>query len=122
VRLGWADIDAIVEAHDDLGAVVRQAMRRNPYHPNWYWNILGRCLHTAGAFEEAIPVFERIANPQFWTYAYLAACQAALGNTEKASELKIAIKPMPRPLKSIWRNVLSLSCTIRSRCMRFQSS
>lgn len=66
--------------------LVRQAMRRNPYHPNWYWNILGRCLHTAGCVAEAIPVFENVSEPQFWTHAYLAACHAAIGNTEKARE------------------------------------
>jgi adenylate cyclase len=35
----------------DGAELVRRAIRRNPYHPNWYWNILGRCLHTAEAFE-----------------------------------------------------------------------
>ena len=76
--------------------LVRRAMRRNPYHPNWYWNILGRCLHTAEAFEEAIPVFERITTPQFWTHAYLAACHAALGHTDEAAEQvrkTLALKP-----------------------------
>jgi adenylate cyclase len=76
--------------------LVRRAMRRNPYHPNWYWNILGRCLHTAEAFEESIPVFERITTPQFWTHAYLAACHAALGHTGEAAEQvrkTLALKP-----------------------------
>ncbi len=66
--------------------LVRQAMRRNPYHPNWYWNILGRCLHTSGAFEEAIAAFERISTAQFWTHAYLAACYSSTGNEAKAGE------------------------------------
>jgi adenylate cyclase len=65
--------------------LLRQAMRRNPYHPNWYWNVLGRCLHTAGEFKQAIPVFERIETPQFWTHAYLAACYAAVGDEAKAA-------------------------------------
>jgi adenylate cyclase len=76
--------------------LVRRAMRQNPYHPNWYWNILGRCLHTAGEFEEAIAVFERITTPQFWTHAYLAACHAAMGHTAEAAEhvgKTIALKP-----------------------------
>ncbi|MBC7704381.1 MAG: adenylate/guanylate cyclase domain-containing protein [Rhodoferax sp.] len=71
----------------DLGAdLVRQAMRRNPYHPNWYWNVLGRCLHSAGDYKAAIPVFEGVIHPQFWTNAYLAACYAAVGNFAKAAE------------------------------------
>ena len=59
--------------------LVADAMRLNPFHPNWYWNIEGRCLHTMGRFEEAIAAFERVANPPFWTLAYLASCAAALG-------------------------------------------
>jgi adenylate cyclase len=75
---------------------VRQAMRRNPYHPNWYWNVLGRCLHTAGDFEEAIGAFERIATPQYWVHVYLAACHASVGHPEEAAEhveKAIALKP-----------------------------
>lgn len=66
--------------------LVRQAMRLNPYHPNWYWNVLGRCLHSAGDYKAAIPVFEGVINPQFWTNVYLAACYAAAGNSDKAAE------------------------------------
>lgn len=71
----------------DAGAdLVRTAMRRNPYHPNWYWNALGRCLHSAGDHEAAIPIFESVINPQIWTHAYLAACYAAKGDERKSAE------------------------------------
>jgi len=76
--------------------LVRQAMRRNPYHPNWYWNILGRCLHTAKLYDEAISALERIRTPQFWNHAYLAACYAELGQlreSAKNSEALLALKP-----------------------------
>lgn len=65
--------------------IVRQAMRQNPYHPNWYWNILGRCYHTAKNFEEAVSALERIRTPQFWHHAYLAACYSELGRSDKAA-------------------------------------
>jgi adenylate cyclase len=65
---------------------VRLAMRRNPFFPNWYWNILGRCLHTAQCYEEAVSAFERISTPQFFNHAYMAACHAQLGH-EKAARL-----------------------------------
>ena len=42
-----------------------KAMRLNPYHPNWYWNIEGFCLHTAGRYQEAIDAYGRIEVPQF---------------------------------------------------------
>ena len=63
---------------------IREGMRLNPYHPNWYWGMQGRCLHTLGRFAEARDAFLRMRNPPFYTYAYLAACHAALGDQEAA--------------------------------------
>ncbi len=63
---------------------VREAMRLNPFHPNWYWNIYGRCLHTAGRYEEAIAAFDRVETMQFWVLAYLAACHAMIGEHDRA--------------------------------------
>jgi adenylate cyclase len=76
--------------------LVRLAMRRNPYGPNWYWNILGRCFHTAKMYEEAIAAFERIDTPQFFNHAYLAGCHHALGHAEVAQrhhEQLLAMNP-----------------------------
>ena len=67
---------------------VAEAMRLNPYHPNWYWNIEGRCLHTLGRLDEATAAFERVVNPPFWTLAYLASCAASLGQHERAAALR----------------------------------
>jgi DNA-binding SARP family transcriptional activator/TolB-like protein len=65
-------------------ARVREARRLNPYHPNWYWNLEGRCLHTAERYAEAIVAFDHIDVPQFWVEAYLAACHAMCGQREQA--------------------------------------
>ena len=65
---------------------VRDATRLNPYHPNWYWNIEGRCLHTLGRYEQAIDAFERVDAPQFWGEAYLAACHAMCGRPQRAAD------------------------------------
>jgi DNA-binding SARP family transcriptional activator len=70
---------------------VGEAMRLNPFHPNWYWNIHGRCLHTLGRFEEAIRSFERVVNPPFWTLLYLASCHAMIGNAAKAGEFRLRL-------------------------------
>jgi adenylate cyclase len=64
---------------------VREAMRLNPYHPNWYWHIEGRCLHTLGRYEDAIAAFERVDDLAFWTLAYLAACHAMCDLPERAA-------------------------------------
>jgi adenylate cyclase len=75
---------------------IRQAMRQNPYHPNWYWNVLARCYHTAKHFEEAVSALERIRTPQFWNRAYLAACYSEIGRPDKAAmhlEATLSLKP-----------------------------
>jgi len=66
--------------------LVRLAMQRNPFFPNWYWNILGRCLHTAQNYDEAILAFSRISTPLFFNHVYLAACHAELGNQLEAEK------------------------------------
>lgn len=63
---------------------IRESMRLNPLHPNWYWNIRGRCLHTLGRFEEALDAFGRIHTPPFYVPAYRAACLASLGRMAEA--------------------------------------
>lgn len=64
---------------------VREAMRLNPFHPNWYWNVYGRCLHTAGRYEEAIAAFNRLEATPFWVLAYQAACHAMIGAHDQAA-------------------------------------
>ncbi len=63
---------------------VRKAMRLNPFYPDWYWNIMGRCWHVAERFAEAVDAFERIEMPPFWVNAYLAACNQQLGRIDRA--------------------------------------
>ncbi|NJO35577.1 MAG: hypothetical protein HC869_23375 [Rhodospirillales bacterium] len=75
---------------------IREAMRLNPYHPNWYWNIEGLSLHHAERYEEAIDAYGRIDVPQFWVEAYLAACHAMCGRDERAAHHRsrlLAMRP-----------------------------
>lgn len=71
--------------------LVAEAMRLNPFHPNWYWNIQGRCLHMLGRCEEAIQAFQRIHQPIFWVNAYLAACYRILGEASAAKAARQAL-------------------------------
>jgi adenylate cyclase len=71
---------------------VREAMRLNPFHPNWYWNIGGRCLHTLGRFAEALDAFQRIPAPPYYVHAYMAACHRALGQTVAAEQADAALQ------------------------------
>jgi adenylate cyclase len=63
---------------------IREAMRLNPFHPSWYWNIVGRCLHTLGRFDEALECFRRMEDHPFYVYGYIASCLAMLGDKDGA--------------------------------------
>uniref|UniRef100_UPI002FDE90C5 BTAD domain-containing putative transcriptional regulator n=1 Tax=Rubrimonas sp. TaxID=2036015 RepID=UPI002FDE90C5 len=67
---------------------IREAMRLNPLHPDWFWNIQGRCLHLLGRHAEALAAFRRITSPAFYHFAYMAACHRALGETEAAEAMR----------------------------------
>jgi adenylate cyclase len=64
---------------------IRRAMRLNPYHPERYWNHLGRAQYTARAYADAIESFSRIARPDYSHHAFLAAASAQLGNQTAAA-------------------------------------
>jgi adenylate cyclase len=55
-------------------------MRLNPYHPERFWNHLGRAYFVARRYGDAISAFERITAPDQFQHAFLAACHAQLGD------------------------------------------
>jgi adenylate cyclase len=59
---------------------IRKAMRLNPYHPERFWNHLGRALYCAERFAEAAEAFARITRPDHTHHAFLAAIFAQMGN------------------------------------------
>ena len=42
---------------------IKKAMRLNPYHPERYWNHLGRAYFVARRYREAIEAFQHISAP-----------------------------------------------------------
>lgn len=70
---------------------IREAMRLNPLHPDWFWNIQGRCLHLLGRHADALAAFRHIISPVFYHFAYMAACHHALGEIEEAEALKVRL-------------------------------
>jgi len=64
---------------------IRKAMRLNPYHPERFWNHLGRALYCARSYAEAMEAFSRISAPDHTHHAFLAACSAQLGNKTAAA-------------------------------------
>src|SRR5215212_2621274 len=64
---------------------IRKAMRLNPYHPERFWNHLGRALYAARSYAEAIAAFSRISKPDHTHHAFLAASSAQLGDSTAAA-------------------------------------
>jgi adenylate cyclase len=63
---------------------IEKAMRLNPYHPERFWNHLGRAHFVARRYGEAVAAFSRITAPDHLHHAFLAACHAELGNEAAA--------------------------------------
>ncbi len=76
---------------------IERAMRLNPFHPERFWNHLGRAYFVARRYGEAASAFGRIAAPDHFHHAFLAACFAKIGD-ETAARLQVeeVLKRDPR--------------------------
>jgi adenylate cyclase len=75
---------------------IRKAMRLNPYHPQRFWNHLGRAYFVARHYAEAIEAFNRLSPLDVAHHAYLAANHAALSNiAESAQHAEQVLKLAP---------------------------
>ena len=63
---------------------IREAMRLNPYHPEWYWVNLGSVLYAARRYADAAEAFGRVIPPGYWVMCRLAGCYAQLGQMHEA--------------------------------------
>lgn len=64
---------------------IRRAMRLNPYHPERFWNHLGRAQFVGRAYPDAAASFSRITSPDHTHHAFLAAASAQMGNSTAAN-------------------------------------
>jgi adenylate cyclase len=64
---------------------IRKAMRLNPYHPERFWNHLGRAYFVARRYSEAVEAFRRISKPDHLHHAFLAAAQLRTDNAAGAA-------------------------------------
>lgn len=65
---------------------IREAMRLNPYHPEWYWVDLGSVLYSAKRYEDAIEAYRKRLRPKAWVLSRLAASYAQLGRMDEAAK------------------------------------
>jgi adenylate cyclase len=81
----------------------RKAMRLDPYHPNWYWEVLAKVLHSAGCYAEALDAYSRIAERPSFYHAYVAGCHAELGRMEEARKhTALALEARPDFSVATW--------------------
>jgi TolB-like protein len=64
--------------------LVREAMRRNPYHPDWYWTDLAIIFYVAHRYEDSLEAYKQKSNQGYWSQARIAACYAQLGRMAEA--------------------------------------
>ena len=76
---------------------IRKAMRVNPYHPERFWNHLGRAYYTARQYPEAVAALSRVTRPDYTHHALLAAALAQLGDkTAAAAHTQEVLRQEPR--------------------------
>jgi adenylate cyclase len=94
IALNPNDANAIASHGLSLAAVgrpeegvdrIREAMRLNPYHPEWYWSDLGMVLYAARRYADAAEAFGRRLHPGPWLLSRLAACLAQLDRGVEAA-------------------------------------
>lgn len=76
---------------------VKEAMRRNPLHEDWYFEYLGWAYEEAGRPEECIDTFSKVLDPnptaeQLWILRTLAACYASAEVNRMDEAKRIAAK------------------------------
>jgi TolB-like protein/class 3 adenylate cyclase/Flp pilus assembly protein TadD len=65
--------------------MIRQAMRLNPFHPDWYWGDLAIVLYDLRRYEDALQAGKHLAHRQkHWIHARMAAAYAQLGHNAEA--------------------------------------
>lgn len=86
-RMNYGAFLASFGQADEGLAMIREAMRQNPFHPEWYWLSLGAAFLAARRYEDAIEAYKRRTRPKVWVLSRLAICYAYLGNIAEAREM-----------------------------------
>lgn len=81
----YGGVLASLGRHEEGLAYMREAMRLNPYHPEWYWITLGNIFYIMHRYEDALEAYSHRTSPGYWLWGRLAACYAQLGRREEAA-------------------------------------
>ena len=70
---------------DEGITTIHEAMRLNPYHPDWYWTDLGMVFYAARRYSEAVAAFGRNASQSSHVLSRIAACYGQMNRMEEAA-------------------------------------
>jgi adenylate cyclase len=75
-------------AGDTEGALreIKEALCRDPYANDWFWDVLGNIETTAGKYAEALASLHRMKLPTPWSYCRQAICHVQLGQMVEAQK------------------------------------
>jgi len=71
--------------HEEGIERILEAMKLNPYHPEWYWLSLGAALFKAGRYADALEAYRQRTDPGYWVLSRIAACYAFLERKQEAA-------------------------------------
>jgi adenylate cyclase len=86
-RISYGSVLCALGEHEAGIRHIGEAMRINPFHPEWYWVALGDAFLGARHYADAIEAYKRRTRPLVWVMTRLAICHAHLGQTSDAREV-----------------------------------
>lgn len=87
VKVAYGEELSFDGKHEEGLNEIKEAMRLNPYHPEWYWVSLGGVFLNARRYADAIEAYKRRTQPKVWVLSRLAICYAHLGCIKEAEEM-----------------------------------
>jgi len=66
---------------------IDEALRRDPYSHEWFWDVRGAALTAGDRYLEAIDSFRHVKRPPPWCVCYLAVCHALVGQMAEAKAM-----------------------------------
>jgi predicted Zn-dependent protease len=68
-------------------AAMQEALKRDPFGHEWYWDVYCIVLVVAQRSAEAITAYDKLVAPAPWSYLYAAIAQVNLGQIDRAHAL-----------------------------------